>query len=305
MVFCVKIFVFLFMTIIAIKVKFIWRIWCVGVIIKIGDIMRIDFHTHIFPDALAKKAVDSMLKGLQAVSGKALPTFTDATKRGLLNSMDKSDIDLSVVLPVATSPKQTETINEFAKTVGSEKLISFGSVFPKSSDCLKTLENLAKDGFLGIKLHPEYQGANIISREMIDIINKCYELGMTVVLHTGVDLGIAPPVHCTPRDMRTALDYFDGSNVVAAHLGGFMMWDDVEQYLVGTNLIFDTSMLKSYIDKDQCARIIRRHGFDKIVCGSDSPWEDQKSHRQLLCECGFIQDEIEMMDNTAKKLLRL
>ena len=267
--------------------------------------MRIDFHTHIFPDALSRKAIDSMQKGLQAVSGKGLPTFSDATKRGLLNSMEDSGIDLSVVLPVATSPRQTETINEFAKTVNGERLISFGSVFPKATDCLKILENLAREGFLGIKLHPEYQDTNIFSREMIDIINKCYELGMTVVLHTGVDLGIAPPVHCTPRDMRKTLDYIDGSNVVAAHLGGFLMWDDVEEYLVGTNLIFDTSMLKRYINRAQCERIIRSHGFDKIVCGSDSPWEEQKGHRDLLAECGFTQDEIEKMDNTAKKLLRL
>ena len=227
--------------------------------------MKIDFHTHIFPDALAEKAIASMQKGLQSVSGERLPVFSDATKNGLLTSMEESDIDLSVVLPVATSMKQTDTINEFAKTVTGGKLISFGSVFPKDPNSLTTLENLARDGFLGIKLHPEYQGTDIHSREMIDIINKCYDLGLLVVLHTGVDLGIEPPVHCAPRDMHRALDYFDGSNVVAAHLGGFKMWDDVENYLVGTNLIFDTSMLSRYIDRGQCERIIRRHGFDKIV----------------------------------------
>ena len=267
--------------------------------------MKIDFHTHIFPDALAKKAVDSMQRGLNKVSGKTLPVFSDATKKGLVRSMEKAEIDLSVVLPVATSPKQTDTINEFAKSVTDGKIISFGSVFPASSDCIKTLENLARDGFLGIKLHPEYQGANIHSREVIDIINKCYDLGMTVVLHTGVDLGIPPPSHCTPQQMRKALNYFDGSNVVAAHLGGFLMWDDVEKYLVGTNLILDTSMLSRYITCEQCERIIRRHGFDKVVCGSDSPWEDLNDNREFLLKCGFLAAEIAEMDNTAKRLLRL
>ena len=147
--------------------------------------MRIDFHTHIFPDALSKKAIDSMQKGLQTVSGKGLPTFSDATKMGLLKSMDESDIDLSVVLPVATSPKQTETINEFAKTVGGERLISFGSVFPKAPDCIKILEKLAREGFLGIKLHPEYQDTNIFSAEMIDISEfKRYCLRPAVQMRT-------------------------------------------------------------------------------------------------------------------------
>ena len=267
--------------------------------------MKIDFHTHIFPDALAEKAVLSMQRGLQKVSGVSLPVFADATRKGLCASMEKSEIDLSVVLPVATSPKQTETINEFAKTVTGGCLLSFGSVHPAAPDCLKTIENLAKAGFLGIKLHPEYQNAAIDSGEMIGIINKCAELGMTVVLHAGVDLGIEPPVRCSPKQMKNALNYFDGSNVVAAHMGGFMMWDDVEELLVCTNLIFDMSMLSRYMDKEQCARIIRKHGLDKIVCGSDSPWEDQTDHRVFLKECGFAEDEINEMDNTAQRLLRL
>ena len=74
---------------------------------------------------------------------------------------------------------------------------------------------------------------------------------------------------------------------------------------MGTNLIFDTSMLSRYMDKAQCARIIRKHGFDKTVCGSDSPWEDQTDHRIFLKDCGFSSDEINEMDNTAKRLLRL
>ena len=267
--------------------------------------MKIDFHTHIFPDALARRAVSSMQKGLQSVSGNTLPVFSDATKDGLRSAMEKSETDLCVVLPVATNAKQTETINEFAKTVTDEHMLSFGSVFPGGSDSIRILEKLAKEGFLGIKLHPEYQGANIRSREVIDIVNKCFDLGMTVVLHTGVDLGIPPPVHCTPQQMRAALNYFDGSNVVAAHLGGFMMWDDVEEYLVGTNIILDTSMLSRYMDSAQCERIIRSHGFDKVVCGSDSPWEDLSDNREFLSKCGFSRDEISKMDDTAKRLLRL
>ena len=267
--------------------------------------MKIDFHTHIFPDALAENAIASMQRGLEKVSGVKLPVFTDATKNGLLKSMEKSEIDLSIVLPVATSPKQTDTINEFAKKATGGSLISFGSVFPKADDAIRTVENLARAGFLGIKLHPEYQRTDIHGREMIDIINRCFDLGMTVVLHTGVDLGIEPPLHCSTKQMRSALNYFDGSNVVAAHLGGFKMWDDVEEYLVGTNLIFDTAMLSAYMEKEQCARIIRNHGTNKMVCGSDSPWEDQKDGRTFLKECGITNAEISEMDSTANRLLRL
>ena len=45
--------------------------------------MIIDFHTHIFPDKIAAKTIESLgtLAGVQAA--------TDGTLNGLLNSMDK------------------------------------------------------------------------------------------------------------------------------------------------------------------------------------------------------------------------
>ena len=267
--------------------------------------MKIDFHTHIFPEKIAARALMSMQNGLERNYGQKLPTYTDATVMGLCASMEKAGIDLSVVLPIATTPKQTESINEYAKTVTGGGLISFGSVYPGQSDWERVLENLADDGFLGIKLHPEYQQFYVDSRESIDIINKCRKLGLTVVFHAGVDLGICPPVHCTPQRLRHVLEYTEGDNIVAAHLGGFELWDDVMTYLVGTNVIFDTSMLSAFADKEICAKIIKAHGFGKVVCGSDSPWEAQGSNRKFLYEMGFDDAELGKMDETAKRLLRM
>ena len=167
------------------------------------------------------------------------------------------------------------------------------------------MEQLALDGFPGIKLHPEFQDFYIDSRESIQLINKCRDLGLIVVIHAGVDYGIAPPVHCAPDRLRHALDYFQGDNVVAAHLGGFVQWDDVEKYLIDTPLIFDTAMISRYIDPALCSDIIRRHGTDKIVCGSDSPWEDQSANRKFLIKCGFTESELSISDKNAAKLLRL
>lgn len=269
--------------------------------------MVIDFHTHVFPEKLAPRAVESLQRGIASHwgHGQGLPMFSDATLASLERSMEEHGIDISVVLPIATAPRQTTTINEYAKKISRGGIISFGSVYPGQDGWEKTVEQLARDGFRGIKLHPEFQDFYIDSRESVQLINKCRELGLTVVIHAGVDYGIAPPVRCTPERLRNALNYFQGDNLVAAHLGGFVLWDEVEKYLIDTPVIFDTAMISRYIDPALCADIIRRHGMDKIVCGSDSPWEDQSASRSFLKKIGFTEDELAGFDKNAAALLWL
>ena len=70
--------------------------------------MVIDFHTHLFPPALASRVITN----LQGLGGTRVQT--DATEAGLLASMDANGIDLSVVLPVATSAAQVEKLNDIS-----------------------------------------------------------------------------------------------------------------------------------------------------------------------------------------------
>ncbi len=94
-------------------------------------------------------------------------------------------------------------------------------------------------------------------------MQECEKLDMLVVVHAGVDLGVEPPVHCTPEQMRHALQYVSGKKLIAAHLGGYLMWDDVEKYLLDTDVVFDVSMISRYISPEQCKRIIEEHGADE------------------------------------------
>ena len=56
----------------------------------------------------------------------------------------------------------------------------------------------------------------------------------------------------------------------------------VEKYLVGQNVYFDLAFCLDKIDFGQLARIIKNHGSDKILFGSDSPWASQKEYNVLL-----------------------
>ena len=263
--------------------------------------MIIDMHTHLFPDALAPRAVKSLENGIFTNHGYNLPMFSDATLSGLLKSMDENEIDMSIVLPIATNPRQTETINEFAKKITGARVISLGSVHPCQDDWKEVLHRLKSNGFLGIKLHPEFQQSYIDSPETLRVLEECEKLDMAVVVHAGVDLGVKPPVHCTPKHMRHALEYVSGKRLVAAHLGGYLQWDEVEEYLIDTDVIFDVSMISRYIDPEQCRRIIEKHGADKIVYGSDSPWEGQRDAYNFLQKLELSKEDMELIAHKNQK----
>ncbi len=268
--------------------------------------MLIDFHTHIFPDKIAERTLDVLKSGVLKCENVSAVSYFDGTKSGLLEIMDKSGVDISVTLPIATKPTQTESINTFAAHVTDTKIISFASLHPDNNDTDSILENIKRAGFCGIKLHPEFQSFYVDSPECIKILKKAEELELYTVFHAGSDIGLPPPVHSTPKHFKNALEYVSGKYIVAAHLGGWRMWDDVEKYVVGTEILFDTAFIKDYISPEQALRIIRNHGSEKILFGSDNPWEDPKDTLSFLNTLGLTTEEFDNITyKNALKVLKV
>ena len=80
--------------------------------------MLIDFHTHAFPDEISSKAMDK----LSYASGGLVPQ-TNGTVSSLKQEMAKEAVDISVVLSIATNPKQQRNVNNYAKEINDEKSI--------------------------------------------------------------------------------------------------------------------------------------------------------------------------------------
>ncbi len=268
--------------------------------------MIIDFHTHVFPERIAEKTLEILKTNVYNVSGVKPPAFTDGTVEGLKKSMVDNGVDISVVMPIATSPKQTTTINEYAKKISHGNIVSFGSLHPEQDDWEMVLEDIAGNGIKGIKLHPQYQNVFVDSPEVVRIVEKAQALGLYTMLHAGEDVGMPTSDLATPERFKNLLNYVSGDYIIAAHLGGFELWDDVEEYLVGTNMSFDISFSCSRMDKEQVARIIKNHGADKILYGSDSPWESQKQPLEELKKLELSQKEMELITHkNALKILGL
>lgn len=264
--------------------------------------MIIDFHVHAFPDALAAKALPLLSK----CSGGVKPNY-DATISGLESYLAKNNVDYAVVLNIATNPHQEKKVNDFAISLLEKKnIIPFGSVHPDSPNALSELERLAKAGIRGIKLHPDYQHFFVDDEKMFPIYKKIAELGFITVFHAGVDIGYPNPVHCTPERLLRVLDLFDNAPVVAAHFGGWLLWDSVLEDLCGTKVYLDTAFSSGKMPPDYAKELIKAHGADKVLLGSDMPWSD------TLDEVRFVQsldlsaeDEEKILSNNAKRLLNI
>ena len=269
--------------------------------------MVIDFHTHAFPDKIAQKTIDVLLDNVKKVEGSDHEAYTDGTMSGLRQSMKEKGVEVSLVLPIATTVRQSTSINTFAhENNGKDGICSFGSVHPMQEDWEEVLSHIKDLGLLGIKLHPEYQQFYVDSPDGIKVLRKCEELGLLAILHAGNDIGVEPPVHCTPKHLANALQYVSGKGIIAAHMGGWRMWDDVEKYLVGTNIIFDTAFSLFEMDEEQIVRIIKNHGSKKIVFGTDSPWEDAKMTIAKIKSLPITDEEKDdIFYKNAMKLLKL
>ena len=250
--------------------------------------MIIDIHTHTFPEKIAAKALGVLIE-----KGHSKPFF-DGTVSGLSSSMRLSGVDLSVILPVATAPRQVEHINDASarinETMAAEGLFSFGCMHPDYEGYRSELSRIRDLGLKGIKLHPVYQETDINDLRFLRILDRAAELGLIVLIHAGYDVGYPGVVHCSPAMIREALSSVGSFPLIAAHMGGWHCWEEVLSELAGTGIYLDTAVSVGqlhtmndgfYRDEDlyglsaaQVLEFCRAFGSDHILFGSDSPWTD-------------------------------
>ena len=261
--------------------------------------MIIDFHTHCFPEKIAEKAIDTLSN-----AGAMLST-TDGTKEGLLKAMDEDGVDISVVLQIATNERQQRAVNDFASSINGDRIIAFGSVHPDALDALDELERISDMGITGVKFHPEYQNFFVDDIKMKPIYRKISDLGLITVFHAGEDVGYRGPYHCMPENLERALEWFN-SPVVAAHWGGHNLGEEVIKRLCGKDVYFDMAFGYGNIAKPVAQKIIEKHGTDRILFGSDSPWHRAK-WEQIMVEFLDLskEDKEKIYYKNAKKILNL
>ncbi|MDO4988751.1 MAG: amidohydrolase family protein, partial [Synergistes sp.] len=264
--------------------------------------MIIDFHTHIFPDAIADAAMKSLsMHGRLGYDG--IPKLAE-----LVESMDGHGIDKSIVLNVATKASQHENILRFSKRISSDRIIPFGSVVPSSPDALSYVQKMAEAGIKGLKFHPPYEQIIADDKGLYPLYDLARSLNLIIVFHAGWDPVFPEYTGAAPEKIADAAKNFPGLRIVAAHMGGLHFAREVYENIAGkSELYFDTSDSDGpWMDKNIFRDIIRRHGAEKILFASDYPWHIQSREINMVMDADLSTEEKELiLHGNAERLLGL
>jgi predicted TIM-barrel fold metal-dependent hydrolase len=244
-----------------------------------------DFHTHVFPGAVAPLARRSL-------ETRALKMLISPTVTRTLEFERKSGVERIVALNIAVKPSRQKNVNDFAASVNGGSVVAFGSAHPYAPDAFEELERIKALGLKGVKLHPFYQDFYADDEAVFPFYEKIASLGLITVFHAGRDFAMPNKELIQPQALAKALEHFDGAPVIAAHLGGDLSWDDVERRLVGENLYFDTAFTAGRCPAEQALRIIRSHGARRVLFGSDSPWSSPVKEKEFIENIGLTDEEL-------------
>ncbi len=282
--------------------------------------MIIDFHTHTFPEAICDRAIEK----LSTVS--ATKAFTNGSLSELLTSMRAAKVDYSVTLPVMTNPAQVEKVNHslFAQKeeLIKQGIIPFGGMHPDYEDYKEELKRIKEAGLPGIKIHPAYQNVDLNDPRVMRIIAACSELDLIVLTHAGIDIGIYDHNYASVDHILQILKEVAPTKFVLAHFGNWACWDAVESDLAGAPVYLDTAfsigditprpnsetppIRTTNLTPEDFARIAKKHGIDKVLFATDSPWEDQAQYIRRIHALPLSEAEKEMiLGKNAQNLLQL
>ena len=89
-------------------------------------------------------------------------------------------------------------------------------------------------------------------------------------------------------------------------MGGHLMFDDVLDYLCGMNVYLDTSFAHYVLGDNGFVSLCKKHGLDKILFASDSPWDNAKVQADIIETLDFSENEKDMIFyKNAKQLLNM
>ncbi len=257
----------------------------------------IDIHAHAWPETVAPNAIASLERM------GTLKAYYDGTVAGLLGIMHRSGVSVSVVQPVATKASQVPGINDWAASISREGIVPFGAMHPEMEDPAAEIARMASLGLRGMKLHPEHQSFAPDEPRLAPIYEAAIAHDMTVFFHAGAD-ELHETVRGTPHAFSAALAAFPRMRVVLAHLGGFRVWNEVAEVLVGQNVYLDTAYTLGHLPDADFVEIVHAHGAEKVLFGSDGPWTDPAAEIAWLRSLPLAEGVIEaVLGGNAERLL--
>ena len=258
----------------------------------------IDIHTHVYPEAIARKAAASIREFYQLGTDEM-----DGTTDTLLRLGDQAGIDRFVILPVAIRPDRTRHINEFIlqQVAQQPRFIGFGTVHAGMDAIGDEAQFIMSSGLKGIKMHPDTQMFDIDDPRLFPMY-EAVEGKIPVILH----MGDVRYDYSHPARLRHVLELFPRLRVIAAHFGGYGMYETAYELLHDKDCIFDVSSSRMFMDEGVAEKYIRMYGVERMAFGTDYPlWDPVKETRRFQ-QLKLTDDEFDQIGHkTVEAFLNL
>lgn len=234
----------------------------------------IDFHAHIYPEKIAKKAAEFICDFYNLKEGM------EGTSSLLLEQGKKAGISKYVILPVATKVDNVRSINNFVleEQIAHSEFICFGTVHAGQENLIQEVEYIVSSGLHGIKIHPDQQGFAIDDQRLYPLYDSLQNK-MPILFHCG-----DPKSNLShPSRLKKILKEFPHLNVIAAHFGGWSIFEEAIPILKSESCSFDISSSLAFLSPKKAVEYIRTYGSEKMLFGTDFPmWNPVKEVERFL-----------------------
>ena len=235
----------------------------------------IDFHSHVYPDAIAPKAADSIREfyhlGDDAMDGKVQTLLEQGTKAG---------IEKFVILPVALRPSRTRHINDFIleEVAKEDRFYGYGTIHAGMENLCEEVEYIMANGLRSFKMHPDSQVFAIDDPRLFPVYDMIGDQ-LPILFH----MGDHRFDYSHPARLRKVLDLFPKLKVIAAHFGGYSMYDTAAELLYDKDCFFDVSSSLMFMEEGVAEKYINHYGAQRFVYGSDFPmWDPVREMERFM-----------------------
>ncbi|MBO5953655.1 MAG: amidohydrolase family protein [Oscillospiraceae bacterium] len=258
----------------------------------------IDIHTHIYPEDIARKATKSVQDFYQIGDGAM-----DGTEQLLMERGKAAGISQFLILPVAIRPDRVQGINDFIvqRLAQNPNLIGFGTVHAAMDGITDEVQRIMDLGLKGIKMHPDSQRFAIDDLRLFPVYEQA-QGKLPIMLH----MGDHRYDYSHPIKLQRILHLFPRLQVIAAHFGGYSMYETACELLKETDCVFDISSSMMFMPEGEAERYINIYGAERMAFGTDYPmWDPVQEVRHFLDLKLTPEQKEQIAHKTAQRILHL
>lgn len=234
----------------------------------------IDIHSHIYPQTIARKAAENVRNFYQI--GRDM----DGTPEMLLQRGAAAGISQYIILPVAIRAENVASINHFILDQMEQRpcFYGFGTLHADLANIGDEAERIGQLGLHGVKIHPDCQKFAIDDPRLFPAY-EAIQGKLPLMLH----MGDRRYNFSHPARLRKILQLFPKLQTIAAHFGGYSMYETACHMLRDTDCIMDVSSSLMFMKPGQAEYYINLYGAERMAFGTDYPvWDPVEEVQRLM-----------------------